>query len=177
MKILANFNSITVRIILLGFAILIIGALGRVYFLSDFLRNDLTELTTAQLSSLANYAARDVDHDINERRHLLERVSAKFSMKLLNDPARMRDWLRDWHEVNPLFSLGMTVIDLSGRAVADYPVLPGRVGTSYADREYFQQALQGESALGRPLSAVRPRCRCCRWRCPCATTVARCALS
>lgn len=151
MKILANFNSITVRIILLGFAILIIGALGRVYFLSDFLRNDLTELTTAQLSSLANYAARDVDHDINERRRLLERVSAKFSTKLLNDPARMRDWLRDWHEVNPLFSLGMTVIDLSGRAVADYPVLPGRVGTSYADREYFQQALQGESALGRPL--------------------------
>lgn len=150
-KILANFNSITVRIILFGFAILIISALGRIYFLSDYLRNDLTELTTTQLSSLANYAARDVDHDINERGRLLERVSAKFPPALLNDPARMRDWLRDRHEVNPLFSLGMTIIDLSGRAVADYPVLPGRVGMSYADREYFQRALQGESALGHPM--------------------------
>lgn len=150
-KTLANFNSITVRIMLFGFVILVLSALGRIYFLSDYLRNDLTELTTTQLSSLANYAARDVDHDISERRYQLERISAKFSSALLSDPVRMRDWLRDRHEVSPLFSLGMTIFDLSGRAVADYPVLPGRVGMSYADREYFQRALQGESALGHPM--------------------------
>lgn len=144
-----NFKSIVTRLTLFGLAILAVGALGRIYFLSDFLRNDITELTTSQLLTLSNYVARNVEHNLIERRELLERVAQKFPPELLRNPRRMQDWLQDRHEVNPLFTFGMTVIDLSGKALADYPALPNRVGSSYADRDYFQQAAQGQFFIGK----------------------------
>ena len=67
-----NLNSLTTRIILLGVLFVIIGALGRLLFLTDYLREDLTELTAAQLSAMANYVAQDVDRDIVARRDFLE---------------------------------------------------------------------------------------------------------
>lgn len=124
------------------------GALGRIYLLSDYLRDDITELTTKQLITLANYVARDVDHDLRERKDLLVRVAAKFPPEMLHDAKRMHEWLKDRQETNPLFSVGMTIINLSGVALADYPVISQRVGTSYADRDYFQQAVKGEFFLG-----------------------------
>jgi len=54
-------------------------------------------------------------------------------------------------DVNPLFSLGMLVLSSSGMVLADYPTLPERAGTSYVDRDYFQQALHGKFSIGRPL--------------------------
>lgn len=146
-----TFNSITTRLILLGTTLLILGALGRVFFLGDFLRKDVTELTSAQLLTLANYVANDIDHDLTERRELLERVAAKFPLTLLHNPKQLQAWLGERHDVNPLFSLGMCVLDPSGRALADYPALPDRVGMSFADREYFQEAMKGAFAIGRPV--------------------------
>ncbi len=144
-------NSITTRLILLGMTLLILGALGRVFFLADYLRNDVTELTSAQLLTLANYVANDIDHDLIERHELLERVAAKFPLALLHNPKQLRAWLGERHDVNPLFSLGLFVLDPSGHALADYPALPDRAGMSFADREYFQEAMQGAFAIGRPV--------------------------
>lgn len=146
-----TFNSITTRLILLGMTLLILGALGRVFFLADYLRKDVTKLTSAQLLTLANYVANDIDHDLTERRELLERVAAKFPLALLHNPKQLQVWLGERHDVNPLFSLGMCVLDPSGRALADYPALPDRAGMSFADREYFQEAMKGAFAIGRPV--------------------------
>lgn len=146
-----NLNSITSRFVLLAIAILLAGVLGRVLVLSSFLRKDLTELTSTQLLTLANYVAKDIDHDIVERRELLERVAAKFPTALLDDPNRMQDWLGARIEVNSLFTFGMSVIDTTGTVLANYPPLPNRTGISFADHDYFQQALKGKFAIGRPV--------------------------
>jgi hypothetical protein len=136
-----NLNSLTTRLILFGMALLLAGALGRILLLSDFLSKGLTELTSSQLSTLANYVAQDVDQDIVERRRFLERAASKFPLALLHNPQKMQLWLREYHEINPLFKNGMFVLDSSGVALADYPPLSNRVGQSYADRDYFQQAM------------------------------------
>ena len=49
-----NLNSITTRLILFGLAIVIASSLARVFVLSNYLRKDLTEQSTAQLLTLAN---------------------------------------------------------------------------------------------------------------------------
>lgn len=144
-------NSITSRLIVLGTALLIAGALGRIFILTDFLRKDVAELTSAQLLTMANYVAQDIDRDIVERRELLERVAAKFPLTSLHNPKQLQQWLGERHDINPLFSLGLFVIAPSGVALVDYPVLPDRVGKSYADHDYFQQAMKGEFAIGRPV--------------------------
>lgn len=151
MKFRPNFNSITSRLILLGMVLLIVGALGRIFILTDFLREDVTELTSAQLLTMANHVAQDIDRDIVERRELLERIAAKLSLTSLHNPQQLRQWLGERHDFNPLFSLGLFVVDTSGVALVDYPVLPDRVGKSYADRDYFQQAMKGEFAIGKPV--------------------------
>ncbi len=150
-KNLFNFNSITTRLILFGFAMLTVGALGRIFLLGDYLRKDISALTTKQLLTLANYVAREVEHNLSERREFLERVAAQFHPDLLQNSQRMQDWLGEKHKINPLFTFGLAVTDLSGVVLADYPALPDRVGASYADRDYVRQALNGEFAIGRPV--------------------------
>lgn len=146
-----NLNSLTTRLILMGMALLIAGTLGRFFLLADFLRSDVTALTSAQLLTLANYAAKNVDHDIVERRDFLERVAKKFPLELLQNSEQLRTRLAEYADINPLFSHGFIVLNTSGIALADYPAWPERTMTSYADFEYFQQALKGKFSIGRPV--------------------------
>lgn len=146
-----NLNSLTTRIILLGVVFLIVGALGRLFFLTDYLREDLTELTAGQLSAMANYVAQDVDRDIVARREFLKHLAARLPQNLLDKPGQLQEWLGERHAINPLFSLGMFVLDPRGIVLAEFPALPARFAASYADRDYFQQAMRGEYAIGRPI--------------------------
>lgn len=140
-------NSITTRLILFGMSLFIIGALGRIFLLTDYLRKDITELASSQLLTLANYVAQDVDRDIVARRELLVRVAAKFPLPLLAHSNPLQIWLAERQEVNPLFSSGMFVLDTAGVGLTGQT--PERTG--YVDRDYFQQALSGEFAIGRPV--------------------------
>jgi len=146
-----NFNSLTSRLILMGMAFIILGGITRAYLLGSYMRKGVTELTSAQLLTMANYVAKNIDHNIVERREMLERVAVKFPLTLLHNRGQLQKWLGERHETYPIFSQGIIVVDLSGVALADYPVRTNRVHTSFADREYFQQALKGEFAIGPPV--------------------------
>ncbi|WP_341743352.1 GGDEF domain-containing protein [Azonexus hydrophilus] len=150
MRLCLRADSLTTRLILLGSALLLVGALGRMIFLSSYLRNDLTQLTSAQLTSIAHYAAQDVDRDIVARRDLLTHLASKLPPALLGRPAQLRAWLQERQETNPLFSRGLFVLDTAGQIIADFPAVPGRAGSSAADRDYFRQASQGHLAVGQP---------------------------
>lgn len=157
MKLRLNFNSLATRLVLLGLFLLLIGALGRIFLLSEFLRKDLTAVSSAQLLSIANYVAKDIDRVVVERREMLTHMATKFPLQLLDDPAAMRSWLSERHDLNPVFSLGLAVLDLSGKVLADYPVAPDPIGASYADRDYFRQAMNGEFMIGRPVVGRTPQ--------------------
>jgi diguanylate cyclase (GGDEF)-like protein len=146
-----NLNSLTTRLILIGMVLIVFGAFARIFLLSDYLRHDVVELTSAQLSTIAGYVAKDVDHDIVDRQELLERVATRLPLGLLNDGKQLQQWLGDRHDINPLFSQGLFVLDTAGVVLADYPATSDRVGLSYADRDYFQQALKGDATIGRPV--------------------------
>ena len=130
---------------------MVVGVGLRYYAVPHYLREELSTVVEHQQLALANYVAKDVDDKIVQRRALLERLAASLPVDLLRQPARLRTWLERHYEYQPLFSAGLFVVNADGIAVADYPSLPGRADTSYADRGYIQAALRGQSVVGRPL--------------------------
>ena len=146
-----NFNSITTRIIIFGLVLMFVGSIGRILLLSNYLRKDMIEMNSSQLLTIASYAAQDIDHNIIERRELLERIASQLPLDYLKNPTRLRAWLGERHEIHPIFSKGLFVIGPTGIPIADYPVVAARVGISYSDRDYFLKAMKGQFAIGRPV--------------------------
>jgi diguanylate cyclase len=150
MKLRLNLNSITTRLILFGLTIVLTSAFARIFFLSNYLRKDLAELTSSQLVTLAGYVGRDIDNNIVERRDLLKRIAAKLPQVLLHDPGQLRSWLAEHHEINPVFSRGYAVLDITGKALVKNPALLAKAEAPFAEQDYFMQALKGEFAIGKP---------------------------
>jgi diguanylate cyclase (GGDEF)-like protein len=146
-----NFNSLITRLILLGMMLIILGGVARAFLLGNYLRKGVTELASAQLLTMAGFVAKSIDHNIEARREMLERVAVKFPLQLLHNRKQLQNWLGERYDINPVFSQGMVVLDLSGIPLAGYPVVTNRVDRSFADRDYFQQALKGGFAIGRPV--------------------------
>ena len=145
-----NINSIFAHLILTGLVLFLLGFFGRIYFLTDYLRGGLIELTSGQLRTIANYVKESIDRDVIQRRKLLKRIAAKFPLDLLQDAKSMQPWLAENFDINPLFSSGLLVLNSSGRVLSDYPESFNRIGMSYANSDYFQKAMQGQFVIGRP---------------------------
>ncbi len=144
-------DSIFTRLMLLGLCLVVLGIVLRHHALTDFLRRDLAAVVESQQLALASYVARDVDDKIVQRQNLLERLAAAMPPDLLEQPEKLRAWLREHYEYQPLFSAGLFVVDARGVALADHPVLEGRVGADYSDRDYIAAGLTGEPYVGRPV--------------------------
>lgn len=144
-------DSIFTRLMLLGLCLVLLGIALRHHALTDFLRKDLAILVESQQLALASYVARDVDEKIVQRQALLERLAAVMPQDLLEQPEKLRAWLKEHYEYQPLFSAGLFVVDARGIALADYPALEGRVGADYSDRDYIAAGLAGNPYVGRPV--------------------------
>jgi diguanylate cyclase (GGDEF)-like protein len=145
------FDSIFTRLLLLAFCLVLLGFSIRYYTLTGFLQKDLSTVVEGQQLALASYVARDIDDKIVQRQALLERLAANLPLDLLKQPEQLGVWLKEHFEYQPLFSAGLFVTDARGIALADYPLLPGRVKTEYADRDYIHAGLAGNSFVGRPV--------------------------
>lgn len=151
MNLRRTLDSIVTRLLLLGLCLMAVGIGLRYYALPHYLREDLGAVVEQQQLALAEYVAKNVDDKIVQRRKFLEHLAASLPGSLLGQSDRLRIWLERHYAYQPLFSAGLFVVNADGIAVADYPALPGRVNTSYADRGYVQVALRGRSVVGRPL--------------------------
>jgi diguanylate cyclase (GGDEF)-like protein len=148
-------NSIVTRLILLGVAIVLLGAAARYYLLSNYLRDDLGRVVASQQESMAQYVASDVEAKLVARSTMLDQMAATFPLEILGNPAEVQRWLAERYVLQPLFTRGLFMTDANGITLADYPKHPERAGLSYADRDYIQSALKGERVFGRPLASGR----------------------
>ncbi|WP_079434258.1 GGDEF domain-containing protein [Zoogloea sp. LCSB751] len=144
-------NSLVTRLVLFGMLLVIGGGAARYVLQARFLREDLTQLVSAQQMALADEVAREIDYKIRERRHLLDQLAATLPRALLSQPARLEAWLAERHRLNPVFNLGLLVIDTEGRVIADFPQVAGRRGASAASNPGFQRAMHGQAGVGAPL--------------------------
>lgn len=144
-------ESVVTRQLLLGLALVVLCIAALYFALSRFLHEDLSSVVKSQQLAIASYVAHDIDHKIVQRRQLLDQLATALPPELLQKPEALRAWLKERFEYQPLFSAGLFVADVRGVAIADFPVLPNRVNTNYADRDYFRAALTGHATVGRPV--------------------------
>jgi len=144
-------NSLVTRLVLFGMLLVIGGGLARYVMQTRYLREDLTQLVSAQQMALADEVAREVDYKIRERRQFLDQLAVTLPRELLGQPARLEAWLAERHQLNPVFNLGLLVIATDGRVLVDFPRVSGRRGASAANNPGFQRAMQGKAGVGAPL--------------------------
>lgn len=146
------FRLMKTRLIAFALALVLLGLLVRILLLSGFLREEIEQLITAQQISQADYVAQDIDAKIRARQDLVRQLADHLPVDLLRRPDALQAWLVERQDLYPLFSSGLTVIDLAGIALADASPLEGRRGASYADRDWFKAVRNsGKSVMSPPL--------------------------
>ncbi|EJL88921.1 diguanylate cyclase (GGDEF) domain-containing protein [Herbaspirillum sp. CF444] len=144
-------NSLVTRLVLFGTLVVLASGIARYYVLTDFLHDDLTGVAAEQQSTIASYLAQDINHRILERRRYLEQLAASLPPELMGQPERLREWLRDRQELQPLFSQGLFVANDNGVIIIDYPSTIGRTGLSISGYPDFHLAKGGRFIIGEPL--------------------------
>ncbi len=136
-------------VILLAFALTIIWLIS--LYLVRIVREDMERLVGEQQLSTASIVAMHVNSELQDRLNVLTTVAAQVSKGLLARPADVQSFLKDHPSISLPFNGGIFITGVDGTAIADFPVVPGRVGTNYIDRESISVPLrEGRSVIGRP---------------------------
>lgn len=145
-------SRIVTRLTVFVVLVVLIGFIGRLTILSNFIQADIQSFFVAQQLSAANYVAHDVEERIAQRLALLRRLAARLPPSLFSNRVALEAWLGTRQEDFPLFSRGLVLIRADGRgALADYPVTPGRRDLDFRDQDWFRAVLRDRAAvIGAP---------------------------
>lgn len=98
-------------------------------------------------------SAHEVNRDLQVRLQALEAFASLLTdgeQRL--DLTRIRDLMGRQSTLEGYFREGLLVFDASGVAIAENTHVPGRIGTSYADRAHFRRAFASrEPVISRPI--------------------------
>ena len=146
-------QSMVIRLMIFAVALAIAGMVGRILVILPYLKDGLTELSSSHQLALARYVAGDIGGKVKERLDLLDHLSGTLPPDLLDDPARLQVWLRERQEINPVFSNGLMVVPRNGHgAIAEYPLVFGRMSLDYAGSDWLVDAIgEGRPVIGKPL--------------------------
>lgn len=161
-------SSLVVRIIALGFCLVLIGTVGRTLVLARHLEPSLLEQSGAQLLALSESVAAQIGGSTALRRDALQRMAAQLSGHLDHatnaqgevgplgtvgqTPVSLAARLADFQAVSPLFPEGLMLLDVAGQVLA---ASAPEVATRHAallGQAQAQAALPAGFAVGHPTS-------------------------
>lgn len=146
------FNSLIFRITVIGLGLVALGFIIRIAVLVPWMTDEITALVHKQHLAIGEQVAQNIDARIKERQSLLSNFSTHIPHDLLNHPQKLRHWLKQQHEVFPLFDYGLVMIPPDGQGViAEYPAIPGRQQLDFTHRDWFIDAQRkSKVVIGRP---------------------------
>ncbi len=133
-------NSLRVKLLVLPVALVLLFIWGGNFLAGNYLYERQKTFVLAQQTSVAQVSAEVISQKIHDRIETLEAVAERVEPARLHERGYAQAFLRDRYSLTVSFAAGAVLLDANGVAVGDMPQLAGRVGTSYADRAYFQQA-------------------------------------
>lgn len=131
-----------------GVVVLLIWFLA--FFATTVLKSEYEEvLSVEQFASVQRLAA-ELDSKLKERIESLSGAANRMPQRL--DAANLDPFLSQFSALHTMFSGGIAVIGLDGRAIADHPVAPGRRGAFFGDRDYFRKVIEtNEPYIDKPI--------------------------
>jgi signal transduction histidine kinase len=99
----------------------------------------------------AKRLADELNEKISDRFAMLAAIVSDLDTSHLADTDYATNILRHRPALGPMFSAGSVIFDRSGTALGDYPVVVGRKGANYADREFLQRLFAtGKATISQP---------------------------
>jgi len=144
--------SLKVRI-LLWISLFVLAAIwGLAARISAVFHADLEQVVADHLSATVGYVVTDLDNKIQLRIDTLHEIAASITPEMLSDPGKLKRLLEQRNISRQLFPIGVFVANRQGVNIAEYPSVPGRLGGSVVDRDYFRNVMaSGEMAIGKPI--------------------------
>lgn len=149
---IVNFRSIKFRLLALGISLLAIGILMRQFVAFPLFQNQVQNLAASQQHAIATYVAGSINHNIEARLALIDRLAAELPRELLRQPEKLNRWIRERQIINPSFSKGLIVLPPTGRGlVTEFPYVPGRADIDFSMSDWFRAVMDSKKpVMGRP---------------------------
>jgi len=144
--------SLTTRLVLMVFALLVAGIWGLAARVAAVAQVDLGNALMQSMAATVRYVAADLDSNLQLRIDVLNGIAASIAPEVLGDPARILQILEERKVSKALFPLGLIVTNEDGIYVAEYPSVPGRLGASIRDTDFFREIMAGaKQAVSTPV--------------------------
>jgi len=127
----------------------------QVFFSVAVQKQQISEVLSDQQFASVQQLANELNAKLEDRTNALVAAAARVPARL--EEARLDAYLAQLSGLEGIFSAGIVILDLDGKALADYPAVPNRRGTNYADRGYVEkvkatrQPYIGPPVIGRTL--------------------------
>ena len=145
-------HSLKTRITLTTLALFVAGLWSLTFFASQMLRKDMTRLLGEQQFSAASAFATQVNSDLDIRIRVLEKSAVLMTEALAGGQPAIQRYIEQRPTLQALFNGGLSVYDLTGTTIADYPLSAGRLGVNYIEVEAIADALnKGISTVSQPI--------------------------
>ena len=145
-------HSLKTRITLTTLALFVAGLWSLTFFASQILRKDMGELLGAQQFSAASVVAAQVNSDLDIRIRVLEKSASLITAVVADGQPAMQNFIEQRPTLQALFNGGLSIYDLAGTTIADYPLSAGRLGINYREVEAIADALnQGVTRISQPI--------------------------
>ncbi|MEI8155749.1 MAG: cache domain-containing protein [Burkholderiales bacterium] len=149
-------HSIKTRVTVFTLAIFLVSLWALSYYASSMLRNDMQRLLGEQQFSVVSMIAGEINDELRDAKAGLEKLASDIDSRLMTNPVALQALLERSVFWEHMFNGGLFITDARGTAIADVPLLTGRIGTNYIDRESVSVPLQqGISVIGRPAMGKR----------------------
>ncbi|MCT7654643.1 hypothetical protein MBH78_07320 [Oceanimonas sp. NS1] len=137
-------------IMLTGAMLTVLGVLTTAY---HSLVDDFEQLYSQRQYNATLRAAEQVERVLALRRHSLEMVTPQLTNGVhLHSTAELQARLQRQPMLRQLFPDGVLVFDANATAITETTLVPGRLGTNYADRPHFRILIRTrESVISSPI--------------------------
>ena len=144
-------RSIKTRVTLLTLVLFVAGTWTLSLFAAGLLREDMQRMLGEQQLSIASAIASEINSGLIERVQALQTIAKEATPAMMGNTAALQTQLEQRSVLQLLFNGGIFITDATGTAIADVPLLPGRIGTNYLDRQTVSIPLkEGRTVIGRP---------------------------
>lgn len=151
-----NRHPLKTKIVLATLAIFLVGMWTLALYAGRVLRDDMEEMLGGQQFSTASIVAAHVNRELAMRISALTEVARLSADLMPKGPAALQALLDQRWELADQFNSGCFVTGTDGVAIAAAPFSYGRVGVSYADRDYVASVLRdGRPTISEPLVGRR----------------------
>lgn len=132
------FASLVNRAVAFVVFAMVLSAVAVAVVSSQVSRTELEAQATAQVETIADLVAGDLDARLAQRRDTLAHVAEGFAMEESVLTVRARALIKREIALRHLFE-GVYLFDTNGNVIAEYPEHYRQVGLNISERQYFQQ--------------------------------------